>query len=127
MLSLPCRPRRSPCAIGLAILMTITQVTGASAAAIAWGKTGAFETCLESTLEPWLAAQAELEVNEDPAAGKLDDAAVAAWTLAAVAQCRARGGPADAESEARFTRHMAHWRQHIYDRAADIRKKGHSD
>jgi hypothetical protein len=34
---------------------------------------------------------------------------------------------ADAASEDRFAKHMAQWRQHIYDLAADIRKKGQSD
>jgi hypothetical protein len=30
-------------------------------------------------------------------------------------------------SEDRFTKHMAQWRQHIYDVAADIRKRGDTD
>lgn len=127
MLSLLCRRRRGLCAVGIALLAATAQVSSADAAAITWGRKGAFEACLEGGLEKWLAAQAELEVNEDPAAARLDDVAVAAWTLATIAQCRARAGAAEADSEGRFTKHMAHWRQHIYDLAADIRKRGHSD
>ena len=101
--------------------------SAASAAGITWTKKGEFETCLESSLDKWLAARAELEVNEDPAAAQLDNATVATWTLETLAQCRARGGTAEASSEDRFTKYMAQWRQHIYDLAADIRKKNNSD
>jgi len=101
--------------------------SGASAAPITWGKQGAFEACLETSLEKWLQAQAELVVNEDPAASRLDDAAVAKWTIDTLAQCRARVGGADAESEGRFTSHMARWRNHIYDLASSIRQRGMSD
>ena len=39
-----------------------------------------------------------------------------------------RGGAGGGRgSEERFAKHMAQWRQHIYDLAADIRKKGQSD
>ena len=37
------------------------------------------------------------------------------------------GGTAEATSEARFAKHMAQWRQHIYDIAAEIRKRGNTD
>lgn len=125
MSSLPFGRRWTLCAVGL--LLLAVPAPGAQAATVAWSKTGAFEVCLEVALEAWIAAQAELEVNEDAAAGRLDDAAVADWTLATIAQCSAKGPAAEADSEARFTRHMAHWRRHVYERAADIRKKGHSD
>ena len=113
--------------IGIVLLAATAQVSSAGAAGITWAKKGEFETCLESSLDKWLAARAELEVNEHPTAAQLDDAAVATWTLETIAQCRARGGTAEAASEDRFAKHMAQWRQHIYDLAADIRKKGQSD
>lgn len=127
MPSLLCRQQRGLRAIAIVLLAATAQISGANAAAITWGKKGGFEACLESSLEKWLAERAALEVNEDPAAAQLDDTAVAAWTLQTIAQCRARAGTAEVDSEDRFTKHMAHWRQHIYDLAADIRKKGQSD
>jgi hypothetical protein len=66
-------------------------------------------------------------VNEDPATGQIDDAAVAAWTVDTIAQCRARAGQANAGSEDRFANHMVRWRNHIYDLAGSIRQKGISD
>jgi hypothetical protein len=99
----------------------------AFAAPIAWGSKGEFEACLERSLDKWLATQAELQINESPAAANLDDAAVAAWTVQTLGQCRSAAQPADATSEDRFAKHMAQWRQHIYDLATDIRKKGQSD
>ena len=111
----------------IALLAVTVQVSSAGAAGITWAKKGEFEACLESSLDKWLAARAALEVNEDPAAALLDNAAVATWTLETLAQCRARGGTAEAASEDRFTKYMAQWRQHIYDLAADIRKKNNSD
>ena len=111
----------------VALLAATMQASSVGAAGITWAKKGEFETCLESSLDKWLAARAELEVNEDPAAAQLDNAAVATWTLETLAQCRARGGTAEASSEDRFTKYMAQWRQHIYDLAADIRKKNNSD
>ena len=117
-------PIRSMIVVLLAATM---QASSAGAAGITWAKKGEFETCLESSLDKWLAARAELEVNEDPAAAQLDNAAVATWTLETLAQCRTRGGTAEASSEDRFTKYMAQWRQHIYDLAADIRKKNNSD
>jgi hypothetical protein len=127
MPSLPRRRRRILDAIGIALLAMTARIPIAGAAPIVWGQAGAFETCLEGSLEAWLAKQAELEVNEDPAASRLDDAAVADWTIAAMRQCRARGEPAEPQSEDRFTRHMAQWRRHVYERATEIRRKGHSD
>jgi hypothetical protein len=94
---------------------------------ISWAKKGAFEACLEGSLEKWLGEQAALEVGEDPAAARLDDAAVLRWTADTMAQCRARGDAADSAAVEKFTAHMAQWRQHIYDVATEIRKKGQSD
>ena len=101
---------------------------GARAATVNWGRqVGAFEACLDAGLDKWLQVQAALLVDENPAAAKLDDAAVAKWTVDILAECRARAGSADAKSEDRFTTHMARWRNHIYDLASSIRQKGLSD
>ena len=120
-------PRGRGWAFAGVLLGWAAGLAGASAAPITWDKKGAFEACLETSLDKWLATQAQLQVNEDPAAAKLDDAAVAAWTIETVDRCRAVAQGADAASEDRFAKHMAQWRQHIYDLAADIRKKGQSD
>jgi hypothetical protein len=121
------RPRGRGWAFVGVLLGWAAGLAGASAAPITWDKKGAFEACLETSLDRWLTTQAQLQVNEDPAAAKLDDAAVAAWTIETVDRCRAVAQAADAASEDRFAKHMAQWRQHIYDLAADIRKKGQSD
>ena len=97
------------------------------AAPITWATKGAFETCLETSLDQWVRLQAEREVNEHPAAAKLDDAAVVAWTVDTITACRGKAQGSDKESEARFVSHMAHWRQHIYEVASAIRKAGQSD
>jgi hypothetical protein len=124
MRSLLCKHKGKLCAIAI-FLAAAAQ--GADAAGISWARKGEFETCLESNLDKWLAHRAELEVNEAAVAARLDDAAVASWTVDTMAQCRARGGAAEATSEARFAKHMAQWRQHIYDIAAEIRKRGNTD
>ena len=121
------RRRREIALIGIVALMASFEWSGTAAAPITWAKRGAFEACLEQSLDEWLRAQAELVVNEDAAAGRLDDAAVARWTVDALASCQGRAGPADADSEDRFTKHMARWRHHIYDLASSIRQKGASD
>ena len=121
------RRRREIAFIGIAALIASCEWSSADAAPITWAKKGAFEACVEHSLNEWLGAQAELVVNEDPAAGALDDAGVARWTVDTLASCQARAGPADADSEDRFTKHMARWRHHIYDLASSIRQKGLSD
>ena len=127
MVSGLCRRRRGIACIGITALIASFGWSGADAAPITWAKQGAFEACLEHSLNEWLRAQAELVVNEDPAAGRLDDAGVARWTVDTLASCQARAGPADADSEDRFTKYMARWRYHIYDLAGSIRQKGVSD
>jgi hypothetical protein len=121
------RCRKGIALIGAVALITTLAWSAAVAAPIAWAKQGAFEACLEQSLDEWLKAQAELVVNDDPAAGRLDDSTVARWTLDALTTCQTRAGSADADSEDRFTRHMARWRNHIYDLASSIRQKGVSD
>ncbi len=67
-------------------------------------------------------ARSELVVNEDPKAGDIDDASVARWTVETVGTCRAQAGGGDQDVEARFTKRVAQWRQHIYDRVQSIRE-----
>jgi hypothetical protein len=81
MVSGLCRRRRGIAFIGIAALIASCGWIGADAAPITWAKKGAFEACVEHSLNEWLGAQAELVVNEDPAAGALDDAGVARWTV----------------------------------------------
>jgi hypothetical protein len=111
----------------LAGFFAVLSVGAAVSAPITWDKKGAYEACLEGNLDAWLKAQAELLVNEDPAAGKLDEQAVAAWAAQVLARCKASAGSEVAESTDRFAKYVARWRQHIYDLAADIRQKGGSD
>jgi len=122
-----CRRGHAAAAAGLAALGVALAVGHAGADIIAWPKQGAFEACLEGALSSWLKEQAALVVNEDPAAGNVDDMAVAKWTLDTLALCKSRAGSADPESEDRFTKHMAQWRRHIYDLASSIRQRGISD
>jgi hypothetical protein len=127
MVSGLCPRRRGIAFIGIAALIASCGWSRADAAPITWAKQGTFEACLELSLNEWLRAQAELVVNEDAAAARLDDAVVARWTVDTLASCQARAGPADADSEDRFTKYMARWRHHIYDLASSIRQKGVSD
>jgi hypothetical protein len=119
-------PGRGWAAFGI-LLAWVASLEATTAAPITWDKKGAFEACLESRLDTWLATQAQLQVNEDPDADKLDDGVVATWTVETIDRCRSAGQAAGAASADRFAKHMAQWRQHIYDLASDIRKKGQSD
>ena len=67
--------------------------------------------------------ESELIVNEEPKAGDIDDASVAKWAADTLTACRVQAGGGDEASEARFTKHMAQWRQHIYDRVQSIRER----
>jgi hypothetical protein len=78
-------------------------------------------------MEQWINAQAERLANEDPAAGDLDDPDVALWAAGAIATCEGQVGRGNANSEVRFVRHMAHWREHIDAVAQDIRQRGRAD
>jgi hypothetical protein len=112
---------------GIGVVAVAMMLGAGAAAAIDWVTRGPFEVCVESSLEQWLREQAELVVNEDPAAIQLDDAVVAAWTVDTMRQCRARAGTPSENSEVRFGNYMARWRQDVFDVAAEIRKKGQSD
>ena len=84
--SLLCKHKGKLCAIAV-LLAAAAQ--GAAAAGIAWAKKGEFETCLESSLDKWLATGPSSRSTRTRHAAKLDDAAVAAWTIETIAQCRA--------------------------------------
>jgi hypothetical protein len=98
----------------------------AQAAGIGWETVGAFQLCLDAKAKSWIASRVELVVNEDPRAGNIDDAAVAMWATEALKDC-AKAGGADAASEQRFMKYMAHWRDHIYKAADDIRRRSRPD
>jgi hypothetical protein len=127
IMHLTCTRRgRLPRIIAFILLAAVATPSG-QASSISWGKNGAFEACLESTMETWLASQAELVVVDDAVARALNDAVVHGWTLHVLAQCRARAGDSGQASAEKFQKHMAQWRQHIYDLAEGIRRKGQPD
>jgi hypothetical protein len=100
----------------------------AQASGIGWEKPGAFESCLDAEAKSWLQAKVELVVNEDPAASEMNDTAVATWATEALKGCAAKAGSAaDAASEQLFMRYMAHWRDHIFQAADEIRRRGRPD
>jgi hypothetical protein len=97
------------------------------AAGIEWGTNGAFQACLDAQAKRWIDARVELVVNEDPAAGNIDDRAVAAWTAQALESCAAKAGPGDHASEQLFARYMARWREHIDAAATEVRRRSRAD
>jgi hypothetical protein len=100
----------------------------AQAAGIGWEKQGAFQACLDGKAKAWIGAKVELVVNEDPEMGAVDDKAVAAWAAQALQECAATAPPAaDSASEQQFMKYMAHWRDHIYAAADEIRRRSRPD
>lgn len=99
----------------------LAMAASANAASIA-ERPGPLQACLEGRFEAWVNSRAELVVNEDPKAGDVDDAAVAKWMVETVGTCRAQAGAGDQDAEARFTKRVAQWRQHVYDRVQSIRE-----
>jgi len=106
--------------LGCAAVLAV-MAASANAASIS-ERAGPFQVCLESRFEAWVNSRSELVVNEDPKAGDIDDAAVARWTVETVGTCRAQAGGGDRDVEARFTKRVAQWRQHVYDRVQSIRE-----
>jgi hypothetical protein len=111
----------------LVVAMLVFLGGACEAAEISFPSSGALESCLETAVGKWVQAQAELQVNEDPAARKTDDAGVAVWTRAALDNCRRQAGPSNKASEDIFTRYMSRWREHVFDLASSIRRRGQSD
>jgi hypothetical protein len=122
---------RPSCRAGRGILAALAILavcaTDHVRAALIWERAGPFQACLEGRFEKWVQSWAELAANEDPRVGNIDDAAVAQWTTHAIDACRAQAGGGDAESEARFGKHMARWRSHIYDLAQSIKQRAGPD
>jgi len=108
------------------ILAGVAGVGAESSAGIEWEKQGAFQACLEYKAVAWIGAKVELVVNDDPDMGAINDHAVAVWATQAVKECTAKS-PADPASELRFMKYMAHWRDHIYKAAEEVRRKSRPD
>ena len=116
-------------ALTAAVLLctAVARATFAQAAGIGWETRGALQVCLDAEAKGWIDARAALVANDDPAAGDIDDAAVAAWAAQALKGCAAKAGGADAASEQRFVKYMAHWREHIYRVAEALRARARPD
>jgi hypothetical protein len=112
---------------GVVLCAAIAGATFAHAAGIEWETRGALQACLDAEAQGWIDTGAALVANEDPAAGAIDDAAVAAWAVQALKGCAAKAGGADAASEQRFVKYMAHWREHIYGGAEELRRRARPD
>ena len=121
------RVRRGRLPAAIALMMFGTSQFAVADAQVNFPRSGAFEGCLDAAFGKWVQAQAELQVNEDPAAQALDDAGVAAWTRATLDDCRKRAGSGDAASDDIFARYMSRWRDHVFDLASSIRQRGQSD
>ncbi len=112
---------------GVLLCTAIASATFTHAAGIGWETRGALQACLDTEAQGWIDTRAALVVNDDPAAGDIDDAAVAAWATHALKGCAAKAGGADAASEQRFMKYMAHWREHIYRAADEVRTRARPD
>jgi hypothetical protein len=99
-------------ALAISALLMVAGSEAGYAARIDWETSGAFQTCLEGRAQRWIDAKVELVVSDNPAAGDVDDAAVASWTLQALDACKTQTGRSDPASEQQFVRYMAHWREH---------------
>jgi hypothetical protein len=108
------------------VLGAATIVATAAGADVGFARNGPFEVCLNGAYAAWLRHQAELLVNEDKRARTLDDATAARWTAATLDDCRKKG-EASAISVDRFGLYMARWRDHLFDQAESIRRRGQSD
>ncbi len=97
------------------------------AAGIEWSTHGAFEACLDAQAKTWIDARAGLVLNDDPAAGYIDDRAVASWTAQTLSTCQAKAGRGDGASEQLFARYMAHWREHVDAAVTAVRRRSPPD
>lgn len=126
------RSQRAGCSRAWLLAAVFVSMLGsclplAAASSIDFRRDGPYELCVDEAYLDWVQERAELVVNEDPRAGNIDDAAVAAWTVQTMERCRKSAGPAGPGTDDIFGRHMARWRQHIYDLATNIRRRGQSD
>jgi hypothetical protein len=127
MRSKPPNGQRALLTSAAVLLLAVAGAQVATAAGIAWEKRGAFEACLDDRMNAWVVANAESILNEDPAIGDLGDMDVALWAVTVLEGCETQAGRGNQTSEARFSRYMAHWREHIYAAARTIRQKLTSD
>jgi hypothetical protein len=119
--------RRGSWLFACAILLGLAAGGPAGAAEITWDRINPFQRCLAAGLDKWLEAQVDLLTNEDPASWRTDDMAVFTWTQNAVAACKAKAGGGDEATETRFRKHMARWREHVYELVEVVRQKGKPD
>ena len=117
------RPRGAAflCAGLLAVI-----AASASASSVA-ERANPFQICLEGRYDKWVDGRAELVANQDAKAGDVDDAAVASWVMETLSVCRAQAGGGDQALEQGFTKRVAQWRQHIYDRVQRIHELARPD
>ena len=108
------------------ITLALAQLVTAQAQ-INFRDNGAFENCLGTAFGKWVQEQAELQVNDDLSAQTLDDRRVASWAGETVEECVKLAQTRDAGAEDIFLRHMSYWRQHVFDLASSIRRRGQSD
>jgi hypothetical protein len=118
--------RRARVMVAAGLMGAATIAASGAGADVGFIRSGPFEVCLNGAYAAWLRHQAELLVNEDKRARSLNDATAAAWTAATVEDCRKKG-EAGASSVDRFGRYMARWRDHVFDHAESIRRRGLSD
>jgi hypothetical protein len=111
----------------VALVATMAGASLVQAAGISWDKPGAFEHCLDDRMNAWINARAALIVNEDPTAGDVDDIDVALWAATVLQGCEQQAGHGNQTSETRFSRHMAHWREHIHNVAQAVRSRTGAD
>lgn len=109
-----------------ALLWLAAAGTGTGVAAQS-GDAGPFQACLQAQAKQWFDAKVELIVNGDPAAGDIDDAAVASWTIQTINTCGAKAGGGDPAAEHLFARYMAHWREHLDAAAVDLKRRARPD
>ena len=121
-------PRRGGIIFACAMLLGLAgQLASARAAEITWDRISPFQGCLAAGLDKWLETQVDTLTNEDPASWRIDDMAVATWTVDELAACKAKAGGGDEATENRFTKYMAQWRRHIYELVENVRQKSKPD
>lgn len=111
----------------LAFTLLSALTSGSATGAQISERSGALQACLDARFQKWVMARAELVLNEDPKAGDIDDAAVAKWTAEALGGCRAQVGAKVQDVEDRFAKHMARWREHIYELVRSIQERVRPD
>jgi hypothetical protein len=121
-------PLRGGSAFACAILLSLGwSAVPTRGAEITWDRVSPFQGCLAAGLNKWLEAQVDTLTNDDPASWRMDDVAVFKWMIGELASCKAKAGSSDQATEMSFTKYMAQWRDHVYQRVEDVRQKGKPD